>query len=488
MNSLKKIFPIAVLASLMATTLTEPLAASHHGQHPQGNTPTGNDTNVLELITRHPPLADADAHYEFVLSDDKIPSGWTTIRMSNHSSSTHFAYIARVPDHMADITTQEFIDEVATPFHEAWMPYYQGEIDVESMFGQLFSSLPEWYAESVPIGGPGFTSGGITSSTTVNLAPGTYFIDCYVMDNDGVFHTMHGMVERLVVVDEQADSTEPAGDVQVRISSTEGLRLEAEAIQPGPTSFEVIFEDNVVYANGLGHDVHLLRVDDDTTVEEINRWMDLIDVGEDGYYADRGGLVSASGHRGPQTFLGGVQTVFANPAAGQTFPVTAYFHADLTPGRYVLVTETSNPMQPDPDNPEMSMLVEFSVTPWASVSGAWMDPKTDGQGWSFYAFPQGFVGTFFGYSASGENLWLATENLVDEIELGEPVTFDLLHGADGGTFGQPVNPENMHYWGNATLTFHNCNEATAEISGVDGTETHDLQKIVGLIGVPECSL
>ena len=134
------------------------------------------------------------------------------------------------------------------------------------------------------------------------------------------------------------------------------------------------------------------------------------------------------------------------------------------------------------------MLVEFSVTPWASVSGAWMDPKTDGQGWSFYAFPQGFVGTFFGYSASGENLWLATENLVDEIELGEPVTFDLLHGADGGTFGQPVNPENMHYWGNATLTFHNCNEATAEISGVDGTETHDLQKIVGLIGVPECSL
>ena len=485
MNGLKKTFPISVLASLMVTTLAGPAAASDHGHHLQDDASAGKDTNVLELITRHPPLADADAHYEFVLSDETIPSGWTTIRMSNHSSSTHFAYIARVPDHMEDITTQEFIDDIATPFHEAWMPYYEGEVDVETMFGQLFSSLPEWYAESVPIGGPGFTGGGITSSTTLNLSPGTYFIDCYVMDDDGVFHTMHGMVERLVVTDEQTDSTQPAGDIQVRISSTEGLRLETEAIQPGPTSFEVTFEDNVIYANGLGHDVHLLRLDGDTTVQEINRWMDLIDVGEDGYYADRGGLVSASGHRGPQTFLGGVQTVFANPSVGETFPVTAYFHTDLTPGRYVLVAETSNPMQPDPENPDMTMLVEFSVTPFAGLTGAWYDPATAGEGWNFVATPGGMFGYFYGYGDNGNPLWLITEEVIGDITAGEPVTFNLLNG-EGGAFAAPVMPDNLHHWGEVTFTFENCNEATAEMSGADGTASHELVRVTETAGLAGC--
>ena len=478
--------PLA-FATCMTWGLTGPVGASEHGDQPLGKSLIPDDTNVLEVITRHPPLADAHAHYEFVLSDTEIPSGWTTIRMSNQSSSTHFGYIVRVPDEQAGLSVEEYMDAVSLPFQDAWDPYFAGEIDVGAFFDVLLPGMPEWFGETVPSSGPGFTGGGMTSSMTMNLEPGTYFIECYLLDTDGVFHTTHGMVERLVVVDEASDSSEPAGDIPVRISSAEGLRLDADAIQPGPTSFEVIFEDNIVYGHGLGHDVHLVRLDGDTTVEDINGWMNYLDIGADGFYADSGALVSASGHRGPQTFLGGVQSLFPNAAAGQEFPLTTYLHADLTPGRYALVSEVPNPMQPDPDNPEMSMLVEFGVTPFAGLTGAWYDPSTDGEGWNFVATPSGLFGYFYGYGNDGNPLWLITEEVIGDITAGEPVTFNLLHGA-GGDFADPVMPDNLQHWGEVTFTFESCSEATAEISGNDGSGTHALQRVSDTAGLADCGL
>jgi len=487
MTIFRNTFVTAALAGFLAWVPAAAVEASEHGSHGPGKSLIPDDTNVLEVITRHPPLADADAHYEFVLSDEKIPSGWTTIRMSNLSSSTHFGYMVRVPDELADMSVEEYMNAVSLPFQEAWDPYFAGEIDVGDFFDELLPSLPEWFAEGVPSSGPGFTSGGITSSMTMNLEPGTYFIECYVLDTDGVFHTTHGMVERLVVADEASGSSEPAGDIPVYISSTEGLRLEANAIQPGPASFEVIFEDNIVHGHGLGHDVHLVRLDGETTVEDVNAWMNYLDIGADGFYADSGALVSASGHRGPQTFLGGVQALFPNVAAGQDFPLSAYFHADLTPGHYALVSEVPNPMQPDPDNPEMSMLVEFSVTPFAGLTGAWYDPATAGEGWNFVATPSGLFGYFYGYGDDGNKLWLITEEVIGDIEAGEPVTYNLLHGT-GGNFADPVIPDNLQQWGEVTFTFDNCSEAAAEISGNDGSATHALQRVSDTAGLASCGL
>lgn len=487
MNILRNTFVPLALATCMSWAGTGPAVASEHAIQTLGKTLVPGDTNVLEVITRHPPLADAHAHYEFVLSDEEIPSGWTTIRMSNHSGSTHFGYMVRVPDEQADLSVEEYMAAVSLPFQDAWNPYFEGEIDVAGFFDVLLPGMPEWFGEAVPSSGPGLTSGGTTASMTMNLEPGTYFIECYVLDSDGVFHTTHGMVERLVVVDEASDSSEPAGDVSVRISSTEGLRLDADNIQPGPTTFEVLFEDNVVYGHGLGHDVHLVRLDGETTVEEVNGWMNYLDVGADGYFANSGALVSASGHRGPQTFLGGVQALFPNAAAGQGFPISAYFHADLTPGHYALVSEVPNPMQPDPGNPDISMLVEFSVTPFAGLTGAWYDPATGGEGWNFVATPNGMFGYFYGYGNDGNPLWLITEEVISNIQADEPVTFNLLHGVDG-SFADPVIPDNLQRWGEVTFTFNNCSEATAQISGNDGAATHALQRVSDTAGLSDCGL
>jgi quercetin dioxygenase-like cupin family protein len=113
---------------------------------------------------------------------------------------------------------------------------------------------------------------------------------------------------------------------------------------------------------------------------------------------------------------------------------------------------------------------------WASLAGLWDDPETSGQGWTFQAAPNGFFGHFFGYSPAGNPIWLMTEQVIDDIELGQEVTYNLLHGVDG-TFEQPVSPEDLELWGEVQFTFHSCEEATAVISGLDGSTTHVLQRV-----------
>jgi hypothetical protein len=477
-----------ILACLAAAAMTAVPATATAGAatgHAQAQQGFGiAETNRLDIVMRHPPGADPDDHLEFVLSDQEIPAGWTTMKTTNNSSATHFVYMIKLPEDQADLTREEYIELVSVPFQDAWDPYFSREVDVNEFFDVLVPSLPDWFFATVPSAGPGFVSGNQTSWTTMNLTPGTYIVECYVMDAEGTFHSFHGMVERLVVTEAVDETSAPEADHEVSISSTEGIVFENENVQPGMKTFEVSFEDNIVWGHGLGHDVQLIRLDDGTTVSDVNDWMDYLDVGAEGLYADRGALISShEGDKlGPETFLGGVQDLFA-----EEYPVSAYFHANLKPGRYALVAEVPNPVQPDSENPEVSMLKTFSVTPWANLSGAWYDPATDGEGWNFVAVPDGLFGYFYSYDDRGEALWLVTKQARTDIERGEPVTYDLLQGI-GGAFNNPVPPEELQQWGEVTLKFESCEEATAEISGADGNATQQLERLAPTAGLAGCGL
>lgn len=442
--------------------------------------------SMVKIISRHPP-GDDQGHYEFVLSESEIPAGWTTFKHVNASSSTHFVYMIRLPDDQADMTRDEYMAGVPMDFQTAWDPYFAGDINVQEFFGILGPSMPEWFGRTVASGGPGLLGGHRTGWTTMNLAPGTYILECYVMDGDGIFHNVHGMLERLVVTEVESGVQEPEADLQVSVSTTDGLVFEHEHVQPGTYNVRVTFEDNVAYGHGLGHDVHLIRLDDGTTVQQVNDWINYLDVGPDGFYADRGALISASGVRGPQSFLGGVQSVFADKERGRSYPQTAYMHVNLTPGRYAWVSEVPNPMQPDPERPEFSLLHAFSVNPGASLTGSWFEPDTDGQGWNLFATPKGLSAMFFGYRTDGQPLWLIADQVAADIQKGEPVTFDLLHG-HAGAFSNPVPPEQLEHWGQVTFVFDSCEEATAELSGIDGTEIQQLERVAETAGLPTCGL
>ncbi|TVR92833.1 MAG: hypothetical protein EA418_12755 [Wenzhouxiangellaceae bacterium] len=117
------------------------------------------------------------------------------------------------------------------------------------------------------------------------------------------------------------------------------------------------------------------------------------------------------------------------------------------------------------------------------LTAAWFDPATSGQGWNFLYAPNGLFGYFYGYTATGEPLWLATGNV--PVTLGEPVTLDLFYG-QGGTFTAPVAPEALETWGTAEVTFSDCRNAELTISGVDGVQDQSITVLVLTEGLTDC--
>lgn len=323
-------------------------AASRQGKGPK---------SVLEIVGTHD--EEADVH-SFELSKSEIPSGWSTLKFENETDETHFVYLVKVPAAESKLAgfegeslREQYMNAVTFPFQEAWDPYYVGDHNVGTFFANLFEDLPGWFFTDVtPVGGPGLTAAGKTAETTVNLEPGTYFLECYVLDAKGVFHSANGMLESLVVSEEASKMAEPEPSLSVSISTDDGIEFDPGDLSPGRHTLGVTFDDSMVYGNGLRHDVHLIRFEHDTTEADVNHWVDYLDVGADGYYADEGALTSTRDSPGPETFIGGVQDI----APGQGANNTAYVEATLRPGEYALVSEVPNPDGYD-------MLETFTVTP-----------------------------------------------------------------------------------------------------------------------------
>lgn len=342
--------------------------------------------NEVEIEAKHPD--NNDDHYVFELSKKEIEAGWTDLVFDNQSGSTHFAGIYRYTkdaiealekriDEDSDVDTlrEAHLAEVALPFQEAWNPYWNQQIDMFQFFGSLFDEVADWFLEggAIPVGGPGFTQGRETSRTTLNLEPGLHFMECYILDTDGIFHTTHGMVELFSVKEERSPAQRPVSNLRVSISSTEGIHAPRKIVpRPGEYTVEVLFEDNAMYGHGLGHDVHLIRLEEDTSVDDVNTWVNYLDPvpgtidNEDTLvYGQRDALTSTSKYPGPTTWIGGVQDIA--PPPGETS--RAYLDVELVPGEYAWVAEVPNPQEAQPVNPEtfqpvgepVSMLETFTV-------------------------------------------------------------------------------------------------------------------------------
>lgn len=66
--------------------------------------------------------------------------------------------------------------------------------------------------------------------------------------------------------------------------------------------------------------------------------------------------------------------------------------------------------------------VEYSVTGSASdYSGLWYAPDLDGEGYIVYKTPFGWLIYFFGFSTTGEFLWIASELVtLEHLIFGQP--------------------------------------------------------------------
>ena len=139
---------------------------------------------------------------------------------------------------------------------------------------------------------------------------------------DGKFHTSMGMVKDIWVTKEDSGQKPPEADVNIRISSKNGITYQGN-IGKGEQTFSVYYEDQMVHENFVGHDVNLVKLDNNANLDTLEAWMN---------WATPTGLMTPM----PEgvTFLGGTNDA---PAGS-----IQYFKVNLESGNYVLISEVPN--------------------------------------------------------------------------------------------------------------------------------------------------
>ena len=176
--------------------------------------PTDDTPSASLDLADTPGVVDVIARGLTLDAPDEIPSGWTTFRFSNESPMIHFALVERLPDGQG-IGSQQA--EVAPVFQDGLDLLGAGETEAAL---QRFGDLPSWFGDIVFLGGPGLTSPGRTSQTTVFLEPGTYLLECYVKTG-GVFHSfnedpsINGLVQEFRVPAEEYEAAEPSANLHI---------------------------------------------------------------------------------------------------------------------------------------------------------------------------------------------------------------------------------------------------------------------------------
>lgn len=248
--------------------------------------------------------------FTFIVKDT-IPSGWSTFKMENTGMMDHFFLLTKMPD---SIILDDYINGVGGAFGIAWEALKEGKPKSEA-FGLLGANLPAWYANAKAMGGTGIISPGQTAFNTFKLESGYYVMECYIKTENGQFHTELGMIRPLIVSDEISSTTLPISTVEINLSN-ETIEIIGE-IKNGENIFSVNYKDHPEY--GLGNDIHIIKTDENTDIENTIEWMD---------WSNIKGLVSPA----PAIFIGGTQEM----------PVgyTSYFKCNLEPGEYAFIAET----------------------------------------------------------------------------------------------------------------------------------------------------
>ena len=256
-------------------------------------------TNVMDFVTK-----------------DTVPSGWNTFKYINKSNEPHFILFDDYPE---DKGAEDAQAEVGPAFDKGMKLINEGKME-EAM--QAFGELPEWFGEIVFTGGSGLISPGEENTFTLKLRPGNYIIECYVKMANGVFHTSMGMTKEIWVENKDSGLKPPNANVNLTISSTEGITYNGD-IKSGKTIFQVDYKDQIVHENFVGHDINLVRLNENANLDNLEAWMN---------WATPTGLMTPA----PQgiTFMGGTNDA---PAGS-----TQYFEVDLSPGNYAFISEVPN--------------------------------------------------------------------------------------------------------------------------------------------------
>jgi len=259
---------------------------------------------------------------------DEIKSGWTTFKYVNKSYEPHFFILEKMPDTLGIETYKK---DLFPPFTSAFEYFEKGEIEAGM---KEFEKIPEWFYKVELAGGVGLTSKKTTSKSTIFLEPGTYVMECYVRMPNGMPHTFMGMLKELKVGEEENGNKAPKADYNIDIASEKGITF-VDSLQTGNHTLSVKFEDQKQYEHMMGHDVNLVKIENDSLISTLGNWLNTVDFKAFRTPVPEGLL-----------FLGGVEDL----PAGKT----GYFEVNLKKGSYVLISEIPNAI-------ERKMIKPFTV-------------------------------------------------------------------------------------------------------------------------------
>ena len=264
------------------------------------------EDNVIEVVTNV---------MDFV-SVDTIKSGWNTFKYINKSDEPHFILFDDYPNGKTLDTIKAV---VMPPFDKGMAEIMKGDMDAAIA---AFGELPPWFSEVKFVGGTGLISPKSETNVTVNLEPGVHIMECYVKMTGGMFHASMGMAKELYVLEEDSGNSPPEADININISSTEGITYTGD-ISQGKHIFSVHYVDQSVYEHFIGHDVNLVKLGDNADLEKLEYWMS---------WMNPDGLMNPM----PEgvTFMGGVN----NGLPGSTH----YFEVELDDGNYAFISEVPN--------------------------------------------------------------------------------------------------------------------------------------------------
>ena len=251
-------------------------------------------------------------HAYDVDAPDQLPAGWTTFVLSNQmANSIHEISLVQLPD---EATHEEYLTDYMSAWETVLREYQDGVVDRSGINGRVNEMLPGWSGDVRYSTTRGLVSPGRTAERTVYLEPGKYMMVCWLKTEDGEIHIIEGMHWEFTVTVSSANSPEPNPESRITLHEND-----IEAYWQPKTGTHFFALEFALNSEGRPYhnNLHLVRMEDGTDLNEVNDWMDWYKIG---------GLRSPS----PAEFLGGLGFV-------RTVD-TAYFSLDITePGEYAWI-------------------------------------------------------------------------------------------------------------------------------------------------------